>query len=112
MSDDDYLFVLRPGPPARFGPTGRNNDYQRVGDQTDWPVWGGNYSAPADLQLGNHELGSVGSWCFHSNTYNAGRNQICGCDADATHPNCWGETNMEVWFLVTNAPASEVTSQS
>ena len=90
-SAGDWLFGLAPGAPAKFGPNGANSAYQFV-VPGEWPKWGdGGY----DLYMGcSDELGATSS-CWEGSTY--APNRICGSDGSWD----WGETNMEVWYLVT-----------
>lgn len=105
-SASDWLFVLGPSPPARFGPlgTGPYQTYYQWAEPDYWPRWGYRLWGPStvmgDLSMGGTgELGADGC-CDQGHTFAGVPNEICGCNAYAYGDSCWGETNMEVWYPV------------
>eukprot|EP01043_Picozoa_sp_COSAG02_P005258 COSAG02_NODE_141_length_34311_cov_54.733135_28_plen_129_part_00 len=101
-SAGNWLFGLEPGPPVRFGTTGKNSLYQVV-DNRSWPVWGRgklvNGLPINDLQLGMQGVGlGVGGCCDQGSTYAGTEKQICGGNFDVS----WGKTNMETWYPATS----------
>ena len=71
-TDADSVFGLWPGPPAKFGPTGKYTAYQYAAP-VYWPMWG---------NAGDQEMGASGppghnGHCTQGTTYGS-PNQLCG----------------------------------
>jgi hypothetical protein len=107
-STGDWLFELGPGPPAKFGRKGGNDEYQTVLPDR-WPQWGVNGD---DLDMGgpSHALDPGGALGAHGYCNGqCGRTYAAPQNCDPSHQDgsdiCggedWHKTEMETWRKVT-----------
>ena len=89
----DFLFLMRPGPPTRFGAVALESSYQRA-MLTQWPEWG-YFNYGGDLSLGNNDLLGISGGCSCSERH---VHVHCKQGPDLRRPRL-GETEMEVWRL-------------